>query len=305
MKDTPYNRQAELVLDVLPFIARQEVFALKGGTAINFFIRDLPRLSVDIDLSYLPVTEREQALSEVTEKLRAVRIALIASTVAESVAEIPLGNTSVLRGLVVSRHQATVKVEPNLVIRGAVYPPQVLHLCATAAELFERAVEIQGLSHADLYGGKICAALDRQHPRDLFDVGLMLEHDGFPESTRKAFIVYLISHDRPMVELLDPNRQDIEPLHRLEFQGMTRSPVTLEALTAVRERLIQLIQDSLTTDERQFMVSMKQGEPNWDLLGLRGIESLPAVRWKLLNIRKMTPTKRKMALEKLKACLGV
>jgi predicted nucleotidyltransferase component of viral defense system len=305
VKDSPYTRQAELVLDILPFVASHEVFALKGGTAINFFIRDLPRLSVDIDLAYLPVTEREQALSDVTERLRVVRTALIGSTAAESVVEIPLGNTGMLRGLVVSRRQATVKIEPNLVIRGVVYPPQDLHLSAAAAELFERAVEIRALSHADLYGGKICAALDRQHPRDLFDVGLMLEHDGFTEQTRKAFIVYLISHDRPMVELLDPNRQDIEPLYRLEFQGMTRSPVTIEALTAVRERLIQLIQDSLTTDERRFMVSMKHGEPNWDLLSLPGVENLPAVRWKLLNIRKMTPTKRQRALDKLKACLQV
>ena len=50
-----YRNQAQLLVDVLPYVAQQEVFALKGGTAINLFHRDLPRLSVDIDLTYLPV----------------------------------------------------------------------------------------------------------------------------------------------------------------------------------------------------------------------------------------------------------
>ncbi len=74
MTETPYYRQAELILEVLPVIDRHDVFALKGGTAINFFVRDLPRLSVDIDLTYLPVTRREQALLDITEALRETRI---------------------------------------------------------------------------------------------------------------------------------------------------------------------------------------------------------------------------------------
>ena len=50
-----YYKQVQLLMDVIPFIAKEETFALKGGTAINLFIQDLPRLSVDIDLTYLPV----------------------------------------------------------------------------------------------------------------------------------------------------------------------------------------------------------------------------------------------------------
>jgi hypothetical protein len=52
MIDTVYFRQAELLLRVLPLVDREAVFALKGGTAINFFVRDLPRVPVDIDLVY-------------------------------------------------------------------------------------------------------------------------------------------------------------------------------------------------------------------------------------------------------------
>ena len=63
MKDTIFFKQAELLLRILPLIDKEEVLALKGGTAINFFVRDLPRLSVDIDLTYLPVNERSFASS--------------------------------------------------------------------------------------------------------------------------------------------------------------------------------------------------------------------------------------------------
>ncbi len=69
MRDTVFFRQAELLLKMLPLIYREDMFALKGGTAINFFIRDLPRLSVDIDLTYLPVNERGFALDDINRAL--------------------------------------------------------------------------------------------------------------------------------------------------------------------------------------------------------------------------------------------
>jgi len=65
MKDTVFFKQAELLLRILPLIYKEDVFALKGGTAINFFVRDLPRISVDIDLTYLPVNDRDFALNEI------------------------------------------------------------------------------------------------------------------------------------------------------------------------------------------------------------------------------------------------
>ena len=50
-----YVNQSRLLLQLLPLIKKYPHFALKGGTAINFFIRDFPRLSVDIDLSYIKI----------------------------------------------------------------------------------------------------------------------------------------------------------------------------------------------------------------------------------------------------------
>ena len=68
-KDTVFFRQAELLLRVLPFVNEEKIFALKGGTAINFFFRDLPRLSIDIDLTYLPINDRETALTDIEKAL--------------------------------------------------------------------------------------------------------------------------------------------------------------------------------------------------------------------------------------------
>jgi hypothetical protein len=304
VRESPYYRQAELVLDVLPLLDRHGAFALKGGTAINFFVRDLPRFSVDIDLTYLPVTGREQALADITEELLAIQRELLGSLLVQTVTPMTISQTDYLKGLVVARQGATVKVEPNLVIRGSVYPPQRLDLCATAEKLFERTVAMQVLSHADLYGGKICAALDRQHPRDLFDVKLLLETDGLGADVRRAFIVYLVSHPRPMVELLDPHAKDLEAVFDQEFEGMTRAPATVPELVATRARLVKLIAEELTDSERQFIVSVKMGKPRWELLDVEGIRNLPAVQWKLQNIDNMSPVKHRQAIDKLRRYLG-
>lgn len=70
--DERYRQQVELLVRTLPSVAAETVFALKGGTAINLFVRDLPRLSVDIDLTYLPVKPRNDSLSEIEETLQRI-----------------------------------------------------------------------------------------------------------------------------------------------------------------------------------------------------------------------------------------
>lgn len=298
MKDSPYFKQAELLLDVLPTIGRYEVFALKGGTAINFFVRDLPRLSIDIDLTYLPIADRQATLTSIQERLQQIKRDLERHSL--SVVPSVLSNSMQWKGLVVSRPDATIKIEPNLIIRGSVYPPEKLSLHPNVEDVFECSVDMQCLARADLYGGKICATLDRQHPRDLYDIRLLLLHGGLTEEIRKAFIVYLISHNRPIVELLDPGRQDLQTLYEQEFVGMARDPVPLDELLATREELIRLLNTGLSSDEKQFLLSVKQGLPNWELLGIEGVANLPAVQWKLINIGRMNPTEHQQAINKLK-----
>ena len=219
MKNSVYYRQAELLLRILPIINTEADFALKGGTAINFFVCDMPRLSVDIDLTYLPVNEREAALEGISKSLLSISEKIRKMFPDSQVTLQKIRSSNSLKGLIVRRGDATIKIEPNLILRGFIFAPQVRSLSKKAQDLFETAVTMKILSDAELYGGKICAALDRQHPRDLFDVKTLLDSGRFDEQTRKAFIVHLISHPRPMVELLNPSFIDIRAIYEQPDQA--------------------------------------------------------------------------------------
>lgn len=298
LKDTPYFEQAVLLIDILPLVSREACFALKGGTAINYFVQDMPRLSVDADLTYLPLCGREEALEAISEGLLSIARRIEKAFANTTVTPIRIESGLVTR-LDVRREAATVKIEPNTVIRGTVFECQEASLCSQAAQMFERTVDACILSKADLYGGKICAALDRQHPRDLFDVVLLLKGGGFNDKVRRAFVVYLISHSRPIVEILNPGLQDVKTLFDQEFIGMTSTPVALEELISARSELITLVRNSLTTNEKTFLLSLKSGTPDWALFDVPHAQDLPAVQWKLQNIRRMDRKKREAALTKL------
>src|SRR5690606_4453673 len=120
----------------------------------------------------------------------------------------------------------------------------------------------------DLYGGKIVAALDRQHPRDLFDIRDLLANEGISDELRRAFIVYLLSHDRPMHEVLAPKLKDITQEYERGFVGMTETPVELDELLSARQALIDEIVGRMPEEHRDFLISFERGEPDWPLLGL-------------------------------------
>jgi predicted nucleotidyltransferase component of viral defense system len=65
-----YFKQARLMLQLLPLVMKHDHFALKGGTAINFFVRNLPRLSIDIDLAYVPVEDRKKSIQNISDSLK-------------------------------------------------------------------------------------------------------------------------------------------------------------------------------------------------------------------------------------------
>ena len=300
MIDTIYFKQAQMLLRIIPLIDREAVFALKGGTAINFFIRNLPRISVDIDLVYLPIDDRDESLRGISAALGRLSHSIESRIPETKVTARKSKDTGLVSGLFVQRQGTIVKIEPNLIIRGCVYPTLKKAIVPKAMELFETSFECRTLAEDELYAGKICAALDRQHPRDLFDIMMLLQHGNFSAAMRMAFIVYLISHDRPMVELLNPNFINIRPVFETEFLGMTSEEVTCENLEGTREQLVSLIADGLTMPEKQFIVSVKEGNPQWYLIELKGIENLPAVKWKLMNISRMSPAKHKKAVHKLR-----
>jgi predicted nucleotidyltransferase component of viral defense system len=299
-EDNPYRPQVVLLMDVLPLVAAERCFALKGGTAINLFVRDLPRLSVDIDLTYLPVQDRATSLAEVGKAL--IRIA---SSIEQKLKGTRVDRTTAdgqVIKLVVWRGRVRVMIEVSPVLRGCVREPAMRAVSPAVEEQFGY-IEVPVVHVDDLYAGKLCAALDRQHPRDLFDVQLLLEHEGITDGLVEVFVIYLVSGDRPLAEVLAPSRQPIATIFKEQFSGMALKTVTVKELEQTREIMIPLIQTKLTDRQRQFLLSFKRGAPDWGLVSLEGVADLPAVRWKLQNVRLMKPAKREQALERLRRVL--
>jgi predicted nucleotidyltransferase component of viral defense system len=277
-------------------------FALKGGTAINLFIRDLPRLSVDIDLVYLPMEDRDTALGNIAAALTRIAETIIKAMPGVDIIKSFEDQPDALR-LFVAQGGDRIKIELSPVLRGSVFPKFMCEVSPAVEEQFGY-VEMQLLSIPDLYAGKICAALDRQHPRDLFDVKLLLENEGLTSDLVKTFLVYLISHNRTMAELLEPSRKDISGIYEGEFLRMAQTETTLDELLATREELIAGINQSLTEDQRQFLLSFKSRNPDWGLLGIDGADKLPAVRWKMRNLERMPQDKHRAALASLERVLA-
>ena len=298
-----YRRQVQLLVRVLPLVATEKCFALKGGTAINLFYRALPRLSVDIDLLYIPMDDRETALLNIKAALSRLS-KLIKQKIPRTKVQATHLQSDALR-LIVSQDEIRIKVELSPVIRGTVFSEVRMEVVEEVEREFGY-VEMQVASLPDLYAGKLCAALDRQHPRDLFDVKFLLENEGLTDNLRKTFLIFLISHQRPMSELLTPNRKDISEIYETEFKQMAEIDVPLEQLEEARENLIHQINSQMTVNEKKFLLSFKNKTPNWNLLEMENvavIANLPSVLWKMINLEKMPAQKHKEAYDKLQNIL--
>lgn len=299
-----YRRQVTLLVRVLPFVAAETCFALKGGTAINLFVRNMPRVSVDIDLTYLPVGDRGTSLRAIDAAMKQIAKKISDGIPGAKVTTSAVEADTCVNKLLVRADGAQIKIEVTPVLRGCVYEPKVTRVSARVEEEFGYA-EMQVVSFSDLYAGKIVAALDRQHPRDLFDIKDLLANEGIGDDLRKAFLIYLLSHNRPMAEVLAPTRLEIAEEFVRGFEGMTETPVTVEELSQAREDLINRIVGQMPTEHRHFLISVKRGEPDWSLAGVPGADTLPAVRWRLENLAKLDAGRRAKLLANLAEALGI
>lgn len=279
MSNQKYKNQVKLLLSVIPSVAKEECFALHGGTAINLFVRNMPRLSVDIDLTYLPIEDRSTTLKNIGEALERIKARI----------EGTLPRTQVLYKpdvgkLLVRADGEEIKLEVNLVGRGTIASPKRMMLCEDAQKMYDVSAVIPVIPIGQLYGGKICAALDRQHPRDLFDVKLLMENEGFSDDVREGFLLCLLCSDRPINEVLVPNFQDQRQTMENQFTGMSDEPFTYEGFERTREQLVKTVNQSLTETDKKFLLSVKNCEPDWSVYDF---ERFPAVQWKLQNLRKL------------------
>jgi len=283
-----YINAVRLLLAVAPVVFRKPVFALKGGTAINLFLRDMPRLSVDLDLVYTDHRpSREAALKMVSDSLEIIR-----DEISQLGFQCEIGSTAERNDvkLFVQRNRTRIKLEVNHVFRGTVLPVENRDLVETARDVFLTDLQLPVLHHDELYGSKLVAAMDRQHPRDIFDVLGLYEHGGLTPGTVECFVCYLAGHNRPVHEVLFGNETDIRPAFANEFEGMTREGVSLDVLLETRRRFMAELPMALTDNHRSFLSGLVRCVPDWSLMQCPHLEMMPAIRWKLENLARLKRT---------------
>ena len=283
-----YLDTVRLLLSIAPVLFRSPGFALKGGTAINLFLRDMPRLSVDLDLVYPDhQPSRDEALRSISELLGSIEAELFELGFSSETGSSSQGDEV---KLFVEKDRTRVKVEVNHVFRGTVLPVELRPLAPEAQDIFFTDIELPVLQPDELYGSKLVAAMDRQHPRDLFDILQLYEHGGLTEGIVECFVCYLAGHNRPVHEVLFANKTDITAAFANEFEGMTKEPVSLDELLQIRNELFAELPASLSRDHRKFLTALVEGEPEWSLMSCEHLAEMPAIRWKLTNLERLSHT---------------
>ena len=292
MMDKTYIDTVRLLLESLPVIFETPHFAMKGGTAINLFVQNMPRLSVDIDVVYIDHTaSRAVALKAIAAGLDQAARKLAKYGLQSEVSATKEGDEI---KLFIRRGRVQVKVEVNHVFRGTVLPVEIRSLDEEARRIFTTDLSAPILSTAELYGSKLVAAMDRQHPRDIFDVQGLMANSGLTPNIVECFVCYLAGHNRPVHEVLFSNDIDLWAPLENEFQGMTQRSVSLAELQSVRANLKKELPAKLTLKHQQFLLGLVSGEPDWSLMQCAHLQELPAIQWKLKNLtrlKKSNPTK--------------
>lgn len=290
-----YKEQVRLLLRILPVIYREDDFAVHGGTAINLFIKNLPRYSVDVDLTYIPLNTRDESLADIDMKL-----ATISQQLQRAAPDIHI--RQVAYKLLCSLGRSTVKIEVNGIKRGIIGPTIEVPLCDKAQEEFGMYCKARIVPMEQLYGGKIAAALSRQHPRDLFDYNYM-EPDNI-DNLKRGFMFSLLVSDKPFIESLYPNPINQQEALENQFRGMTDIPYSYENYEAAREHLIAFVNSMLSEEDKAFLVSFEEGDPQWDESVYSDFRDFPSVQWKLLNVNKLKTRNRpkhRLEVERLKS----
>lgn len=295
-----YRNKVELLLRILPFVMDERVFAVHGGSAINLFFKDMPRYSVDIDLTYIPLAGREESLNDINSHLSS-----IAEKAKNSIHGLHIVPKYATCKLLCEYHGYQIKIEVNQTKRGIIGGEVItLPLCEKAKSEFRLSCKAQIVPLTLLYGGKIAAALSRQHPRDLFDVKYM---DLPLSEVREGLLFCLLGSDRPIHESLSPALIDQHEALANQFIGMTDVAFSYEEFEATRIKLIQDVNSLLTDADKRFLISFEQGNPIWENYEFAYFKDYPSIQWKLVNLaklKKQNPAKLESEVEKLKNCFN-
>jgi predicted nucleotidyltransferase component of viral defense system len=290
-----YKKQIALLIRIMPSVYKIEDFAVHGGTAINLFHKDMPRYSVDIDITYLPLQEREESLRNINLHLQKLK-----QLIEKTIPGIKVTHKPDVWKLLCVNDGSIVKIEVNGTKRGIIGSVEDKSLCARAQSEFKMVCIARVVSLSQLYGGKIAAALSRQHPRDLFDYKFM-SVDSYDE-IKDGLMLALLGSDRPIFESLQPQLIHQSDALQNQFEGMSDQPFSYSDYMAARLDLIENVNKNLSQTDKEFFLSFEQGEPDWTKCCAGDLGNYPSVKWKLHNIerlRKNNPKKFIQGLGKL------
>lgn len=291
-----YKKQVALLIRIMPSVYRIKDFAVHGGTAINLFHKNMPRYSVDIDLTYIPIQGRKESIMTIKTHLETLK-----GYIEKSIPGIKVIPKYDVWKLQCTLNGATVKIEVNGTKRGIIGNTEDRMLCYKSQQEFSMACKARTVSYSQLYGGKIAAALSRQHPRDLFDCKYM-ELSSF-DDVKDGFILSLLGSDKPIIESLQPNPIDQSEALEKQFKGMSDVDFSYSDYEEARRNLIALVNDSLTYTDREFLLSFEEGIPDWSKCCAGDLSTYPSIKWKVRNIvklKKTNPDKHKQGTEKLR-----
>ncbi len=295
-----YAQKVDLLLKIIPIISQEESFAIHGGTAINLFEKEMLRYSIDVDITYIPLEDRDTSINNINHKLKA-----IGEKIERTLKGGRVTHREDICKLLCEYRGKQVKIEVNQTKRGIVCGDVVTKpLCKKAQDEFQLYCEANIVPYQLLYGGKVAAALSRQHPRDLFDIKYM---DTELRDIKDGIIFCLLGSDRPISESIAPNLVDHQQSLENQFVGMTEIEFTYSDFENTRDDLIRNINQLFTENDKNFLLSFEAGSPNW-LLGYDTFKDYPSVKWKLFNIeklRKSNPRKFEAEIEKLRVVLGL
>jgi predicted nucleotidyltransferase component of viral defense system len=300
-----YKDRAVLLVKVMRQVAKEKDFVLLGGTAINFFIMDMPRISVDLDLMYLPISPRKEALENIEAILMRVK-----DNIKAAVPGIKVRPAGGIEGrnlkLELQDWDIQLKIEVNATKRGVALPVQTLGTKPAVEKILGNRGRIQVISTAELYGGKICAALSRQHPRDIFDIRELMENEGLTEEIKQGAMIMMMGDGNPISELLSPVLKDQRSALRQQFVGMAEKGFSYKEYEQTRAGFIRQFNAMFTENDKKFLLSFEMGNPDWGLFPHK-VDHLPAIQWKLKNIDKLkknNPEKHQDLVDDLKIVLG-
>lgn len=292
--NSEYAKKVEILLKMIPLVTEEGVFAVHGGSAINLFVSNLPRYSVDIDLTYIPLEDRNSSLLHINEHLNS-----IAAKAGKAFRGMHIVEKPDICKLLCEYQGHQIKIEVNQTKRGVIGGDVIRKpVCDKAQEEFGLYCETDIVPMTLLYGGKIAAALSRQHPRDMFDVRYM-EYP-FTE-TREGLLFCLLGSDRPIRESFSPSLIDQSDALVNQFEGMTDIPFSYEEFENTRNELIRDVNALMTPEDKAFLLSFESAEPDWDNFEFGYFRDYPSVKWKLQNLGKLKSTNPdKLAAEALK-----